>query len=151
MGKRGFAVIRAYSNAGLELPRRRTGSSAGYDLAAAEPVELEPGQVALIPTGLKAYMQQDEVLMLYIRSSLAIKHQLVLMNQVGIIDADYFDNPENEGHIRIAVCNLGTEPFIVEKGMRIAQGIFMRYLTVDGDSPGEGNVRSGGFGSTGMQ
>lgn len=150
MGKRGFAVIGAYDGAGVELPRRRTGSSAGYDLAAAETVELLPGQTAVIPTGLKAYMQPDEVLMLYIRSGLAVKHQLVLMNQVGIIDADYFDNPENEGHIRIAVRNLGAEPFTVEKGMRIAQGIFMRYLTVDGDSPGEGEARSGGFGSTGM-
>ena len=150
MGKRGFAVIRAYSDAGLELPRRGTAGSAGYDLASAETVELKPGQVALIPTGLKAYMQQDEVLMLYIRSSLAVKHHLVLMNQVGIIDSDYFDNPRNEGHIQIAVRNLGTEPFVVEKGMRIAQGIFMHYLTVDDDSPGEGKLRNGGFGSTGM-
>ncbi len=150
MSKRGFEVIEVYRNAGIELPERRTGGSAGYDLAAAESTELLPGQTALIPTGLKAYMQQDEVLMIYIRSSLAVKHHLALMNQVGVIDADYFGNPHNEGHIQIAVMNFGKDVFRVEKGMRVAQGIFTHYLTVDGDYSGEGKKRDGGFGSTGL-
>lgn len=149
MGKRGFAVIQAYEDRGIELPKRKTGGSAGYDLAAVEDMELLPGQAALIPTGLKAYMQPDEVLMIYIRSSLAVRHRLALMNQVGIIDSDYYDNPENEGHIQIAVMNLGEEPFQVKKGMRLAQGIFAPYLTIDGDLAGQGEGRRGGFGSTG--
>ncbi len=150
MRKRGFEVIEAYRDAGIELPTRRTGGSAGYDLPAAEMVDLLPGHAALIPTGLKAYMEQDEVLMIYIRSSLAVKHHLALMNQVGVIDADYYGNPHNEGHIQIAVMNFGKDIFRIDKGMRVAQGIFTRYLTVGGDYSGEGKKRDGGFGSTGL-
>ena len=149
MEKRGFAVVGTYSDCGVELPERKTGKSAGYDLSAAEDVELVPGQAALIPTGVKAFMQPEEVLMIYIRSSLAVKHQLMLMNQVGVIDSDYYDNLDYEGHIQIALLNLGKEAFQVKKGMRIAQGIFMHYLTADGDFAGQGEMRRGGFGSTG--
>jgi len=150
MEKRGFAVIGSYLGQGIELPRRKTGKSAGYDLEAAEDAEVKPGQSAIVSTGLKAFMQPDEVLMLYIRSGLSVKHRIVLMNQVGVIDSDYYDNEENEGHIQIAVLNLGNESFTVKKGMRIAQGVFTRYLTVDGDMAGQGMERKGGFGSTGL-
>lgn len=150
MEKRGFAVIGSYLGQGIELPRRKTGKSAGYDLEAAEDTEVKPGQSAIVSTGLKAFMQPDEVLMLYIRSGLSVKHRIVLMNQVGVIDSDYYDNEENEGHIQIAVLNLGNESFTVKKGMRIAQGVFTRYLTVDGDMAGQGMERKGGFGSTGL-
>jgi len=150
MEKRGFAVIGSYLGQGIELPRRKTGKSAGYDLEAAEDTEVKPGQSAIVSTGLKAFMQPDEVLMLYIRSGLSVTHRIVLMNQVGVIDSDYYDNEENEGHIQIAVLNLGNESFTVKKGMRIAQGVFTRYLTVDGDMAGQGMERKGGFGSTGL-
>lgn len=146
---RGFEVVGAYMGKGITLPARKTASSAGYDLAAAEAVTLKPGESALIPTGLKAYMQADEVLFLYIRSSLAAKYALTLTNSVGVIDADYYDNPQNEGHIYVAVKNNGPAPVSIARGERLAQGIFVKYLTVDGDLAGAGERREGGFGSTG--
>ena len=94
-------------------------------------------------------MQPDEVLLIYIRSSAALKKHLMLMNSVGVIDADYYGNAENEGHIYIPLYNYGKEPVRIAAGERIAQGIFTHYLTVDGDTAGSGAVRAGGFGSTG--
>ena len=146
---RGFEFTRKYRDCGLKLPSRGTANSAGYDLAAAANVCLDPGEMALVPTGLKAYMQSDEYLGIHIRSSLAIKHGLHLANSQGIIDSDYYDNPDNEGHILIAVVNGGTSRYQIETGMRIAQGIFGRYLLTDQDESHEKETRSGGIGSTG--
>ena len=89
------------------------------------------------------------MLTIHIRSSLAVKRGLVLMNSVGIVDADYYNNEENEGHIYIALWNRGQEAVVIERGERIAQGIFQKYLTVTEDAAGLGSVRTGGFGSTG--
>lgn len=144
MASRRFAVVAGWS---VPLPVRKTAQSAGYDLAAAADTVVEPGRVALVPTGLKAYMAPDEVLLLYIRSSLAVKRGLMLANGVGVVDADYADNPDNEGHIMVAVANIGQTPVTIALGERIAQGIFTRYLTVEHDeATGD---RTGGFGSTG--
>ena len=79
------------------LPVRETAHAAGYDLKAAETVKIQPGEIVLIPTGLKAYMQDGEVLYLYDRSSGAKKLGVVLVNSVGVIDGDYYNNPGNEG------------------------------------------------------
>ena len=149
MKQRGFEIVSAYAGAGALLPERKTGASAGYDLAAAAAVEIVPQGFAMVPTGVKAYMQRDEVLLIYIRSSTALKKRLMLMNSVGVIDADYHGNAENEGHIYIPLCNCGKDAVHIAAGERIAQGIFTRYLTVDGDMAGQGNARAGGFGSTG--
>lgn len=146
MTERRFAPVRAYEGR-VRLPQRKTRHSAGYDLEAAEEVTVQPGQVALVPTGLKAYMGEGEVLLLAVRSSLAVKRRLALANGIGVIDADYADNPDNEGHILVAVVNLGTEPVTIARGERVAQGIFVNYLTVAGDQPG--GQRVGGIGSTG--
>lgn len=147
MRNRGFEIISAFKDKQINLPVRKTARSAGYDLEAAESLAIEPGTLALIATGLKAYMQADEYLGIHIRSSLGIKQQLLLANSQGVIDADYYNNSDNEGHIIIALRNMGKETVTINKGDRIAQGIFYRYLTVD-DDYAEG-VRSGGFGSTG--
>ncbi len=149
MKTRGFEIVSSYAERGIGLPQRKTAQSAGYDLAAAEAANIAPGASTLIPTGIKAYMQPDEVLCIHIRSSLAVKRHLVLTNSVGVVDADYYNNPDNEGHIYIALTNRGMEPVDIARGERIAQGIFQRYLTADGDEAGEGALRRGGFGSTG--
>ncbi|EGK60685.1 deoxyuridine 5'-triphosphate nucleotidohydrolase [Centipeda periodontii DSM 2778] len=149
MKTRGFEVVSMYGTAGIYLPERKTGASTGYDFAAAESVEIAPGEGALVPTGVKAYMQPDEVLLIYIRSSTALKKHLMLLNSVGVIDADYYGNAENEGHIYIPLYNYGKKPVCIAVGERIAQGIFTHYLTVDGDTAGRGGKRTGGFGSTG--
>lgn len=149
MKKRGFEIVGAYRNEGIRLPVRKTARSAGYDIEAAECVTVSPGELAKIATGLKAYMQDDEYLGIHIRSSLGINRQLMLANSQGVIDADYYNNPDNEGHIIIAMRNMGDEPVIINKGDRIAQGIFYRYLIADDDAA-EG-ARTGGFGSTGIR
>ncbi len=147
MVQRRFAVIGEYQGRGIPIPRRHTRNSAGYDIAAAETVQIEPGSVALVPTGLKAYMNPDEWLALYPRSSLAVKKGLIMANSVGVVDSDYADNPSDEGHIRIALYNPTKQPVVIRKGERIAQGIFQKYLTCAKDHPSDD--RQGGFGSTG--
>lgn len=142
---RGFEPIAGFAH--ISLPERKTAFSAGYDIAAAEDIILEAGSVTIVPTGLKAYMQDDEYLGIHIRSSIAIKHQLSLINGQGIIDADYYNNSENEGHIMIAIMNHAASAVKLEKNMRIAQGIFMKYLQVDADRAQA--IRTGGMGSTG--
>ena len=149
MRTRGFEVVTLYESSGVHLPERKTGASTGYDFAAAESVEIAPGEGKLVPTGVKAYMQENEVLLVYIRSSAAFKKHLMLMNGVAVIDADYYGNADNEGHIIVPLYNYGKEPVHIAAGERIAQGIFTRYLTADGDAAGCGAARGGGFGSTG--
>ena len=149
MRSRGFEIISSYKNTELLLPIRKTQYSAGYDISAAQDVILLKATVTVIATGLKAYMGSDEYLGIHIRSGLSIKNNLILMNGQGIIDADYYNNPVNEGHILIAIYNLNQQDILISKGTRIAQGIFYNYLVTDTD---ENNVfinRTGGFGSTG--
>lgn len=147
MKTRGFEVISMYQDKKVNLPKRQTKASAGYDLESCEAITLLPGEVKLVPTGLKAYMLDDEVLQIYIRSSLASKRGLIMVNSVGIIDADYYNNKTNEGHILLAIKNISTTTQLINKHERIAQGIFMKYLTVDNEKkPNE--ERIGGFGSS---
>jgi len=147
MRTRGFEIIKAYTTADITLPERKTALSAGYDIVAAETITLLPATVSLVPTGLKAYMQDTEYLGIHIRSGLAFKHTLSLINGQGIIDADYYNNPENEGHIMIAIYNHADKPYTISKGERIAQGIFYQYLKTDNDAATA--ERTGGMGSTG--
>ncbi|OQX93541.1 MAG: deoxyuridine 5'-triphosphate nucleotidohydrolase [Tenericutes bacterium 4572_104] len=147
MKKRGFEVVSKFKNENISLPERKTSGSAGYDFSAAVTVTIKPKEVAFVTTGIKAFMPKDEVLQMYPRSSLSFKKKLMKANGVGIIDSDYYNNPDNEGEIMLILYNFGEEDVIIKKGERIAQGIFMKYLTIDKDK----NVlkRLGGFGSTG--
>ena len=90
-----------------KLPERRTISSAGYDFVSLIDKTILPGEITIIPTGVKVKMNSDEVLMIVVRSSLGFKYNIRLCNQVGIIDADYYNNPDNEGHIFISIQNEG--------------------------------------------
>lgn len=150
MKNRGFLIVKAYEGKNIVLPQRKTACSAGYDFAAAESVQIPPQSVSLVPTGVKAYMQADEYLGLHIRSGLAVRKNLMLVNGQGIIDADYYDNPDNEGHIMIAIYNPTTETVVIDAGERVAQGIFYHYLLADDDN-GTTVLRQGGFGSTGCK
>ena len=93
-------------------------------------------------------MQPDEYLGIHIRSSLAVKHGVSLANSQGIIDSDYYNNPDNEGHILLALLNMGSTEAVLQKGERVAQGIFYKYLLCD-DDQAAAQTRQGGFGSTG--
>jgi dUTP pyrophosphatase len=176
---RGFEVVSRFEGQGVELPKRATKGSAGYDLQAAEDVVIpalwkafQSDPVAgtpftstlkkkfpeyngeflkstLVSTGVKAYMPEDEVVILANRSSNPMKRQLALPNGIGVIDADYYGNESNEGEIFVQLINYGHEDIEVKKGERIAQAIFQKYLVVD-DEVDEFETRIGGFGSSGM-
>jgi len=146
---RGFEIVSAYKDKGIELPKRATAQSAGYDIASAENFTLPARKISMVPTGLKAYMNFNEYLSIVLRSSMAIKYQLMIAQNVGIIDADYYNNPENEGHIFISVLNYSNTGLTIAKGERIAQAIFMQYFYTDKDIFSKA-IRTGGFGSTGI-
>ncbi|KRN22962.1 hypothetical protein [Lacticaseibacillus camelliae] len=178
MRTRGFEIVSAYQNAGVKLPARQTKNAAGYDFFAREDFVLKSiwrydfirlfrliknehpltdsdlqraGKILkplLVPTGVKAYMQPNEVLILANRSSNPLKRGLVIPNGIGVIDADYYGNPDNEGEIFIQMVNFSPRDVVIEQGERIGQGIFMPYLLADGDT-GTGAKRIAGFGSTG--
>ncbi|MBB5336661.1 dUTP diphosphatase [Pectinatus brassicae] len=150
MRNRGFEVINSYKDKNISLPERKTSKSAGYDIEAAADAILKPGKVTIIPTGLKAYMNDDEYLGLHMRSGMSVKNALSFINSQGIIDADYYNNSDNEGHIMLGIINHGQEDFIIKKGTRVAQGIFYKYLMIDGDNNNKGQIRQGGIGSTGV-
>ncbi len=147
---RGFEYISKYNDSILKtpLPKRRTTNSAGYDIRAIEDVIIPINKLILISTGIKSYMQEDEYLGIHIRSSLAIKYNIILLNSQGIIDSDYYNNPTNEGHIMLPFFNMGKFNVLIKKFSRIAQGIFYKYLKTDNDVANKN--RNGGFGSTGF-
>ncbi len=132
----------------FSLPKRKTKYSGGYDIMALIEYELLPGESKVIPTGLKSIFPDDEFLMIVIRSSLGFKYGIKLANQVGIIDADYYNNEDNEGHILIKLENTGKDVFKINIGDRIAQGIFLKYNIID-DEEEIKNKRKGGIGSSG--
>ena len=147
---RGFEVAKGFEDKDINLPIRKTKYSAGYDVEAAEdtiiPSFKKGINPTLIKTGLKAYMQDDEVLYLYNRSSNPKKKGLILANSVGVVDKDYYGNPDNDGHIMFAFYNIKDEDILIKKGEAIGQAVFQKYLITDDDSA-EG-IREGGFGST---
>ena len=131
----------------IELPKRSTTKSAGYDIRSMEGGIIKPGEYKRFKTGLKVSMNDDEVLYIYSRSSLGYKYGVTMVNSVGVIDADFYNNIDNEGHFSVCLINHGESDFEVKVGDRIAQGIFMKYLTVDNEEKIE-TKRTGGFGST---
>ena len=151
--KRGFEIAKGFENSNINLPVRSTKNSAGYDVEAAEDCVIpafKPGQKpTLVKTGIKAYMESDEVLILANRSSNPGKKGLILANSIGVVDSDYYENPDNDGHIMYAFFNFKAEDIEIKKGDRIGQAIFQKYLVTDDDiAQGE---RTGGFGSTNKQ
>lgn len=176
--KRGFEIVTKYKDEGINLPYRSTKQAAGYDIESAQDfvlpsiwklgflkvlwaikheknVDEESQEKAkkilkplLIPTGVKAYMQSDEMLMIVNRSSGPLKRNMILPNGIGIVDADYYNNENNEGELFVQLLNFGLFDRKIKKGDRIAQGIFVPFLTTD-DDINKGVTRKGGFGSSG--
>lgn len=129
------------------IPTRQTTNACGYDFTSPHEVVINQGEVGLIYTGIKACMNDDEFLMIAIRSSKGRKEGLVLANQLGIIDSDYYGNIDNDGHIIVAIRNLSNEKRIIKKGERVCQGIFLNYLKAS-DEEKINKKRVGGYGST---
>ena len=145
---RKFEIAKGFEDRGVVLPQRKTAKSAGYDIIALtdEDVYVHPGMSVNLETGVKACMEDDEVMLLFIRSSLGIKQGLTLSNSCGVIDADYYNNPDNDGHFILNIINTGNSVQCIPARSRVAQAVFVKYLTVDDDNAtGE---RIGGIGST---
>ena len=149
---RGFELIEGLNG---ELPIKATIHSAGVDFIASSDITIPTfrfkGQATLVPTGVKAFMQKDEYLQIFARSSIPVNLGLIMSNGVGIVDSDYYNNPTNEGHIMIEFNNLTNEHITIKKGTRIAQGIFNKVLPVTHGVRIKNDTRSGGFGSTNEQ
>lgn len=128
------------------LPARATKGSAGYDFHIKEDIVLEPNTVHVTWTDVKVKLVDWTFLGVFPRSSLGIKHGVVLANTVGIIDSDYYSNPDNDGNIGIALHNTGTETVYLNKGDKVAQGILLPYGTFKEEKISE--QRTGGIGST---
>ena len=115
------------------LPSRETSAAAGYDFYLLEDLEIKPNEIVKLPTGVKAHYGNDEILLIIVRSSTGFKYNIRLVNQVGVIDADYYNNTDNEGHIFIKIQNEGDKTVSFKAGEAFAQGIFVKYLTTDSD------------------
>lgn len=172
--KPSFELVSSFNDVSL-IPQRSTKGSAGYDFKVAEdtilpsyqkifdrineaaPATLNLEELSnltkkysckptLVPTGVKAYIPKCYFLQLSVRSSCPLKNWIILANGVGIIDADYYNNPSNEGHIFFQLINLSPFDILLQKGDKIGQGIFIPYITTYND---KANIdRVGGFGST---
>lgn len=149
---RGFEIVsdrfRKHPNVDIKLPTRATSKSSGYDFYLPIDVTLYPNEKVLVFSDIKAYMQDDEELLLFPRSSIAIKKGVVITNTIGKVDADYYSNPSNDGGIGIALWNTSENRVTLKAGERVCQGTFYKYLTVDNDKP-LSDLRSGGIGSSG--
>lgn len=156
---RKFHIAKGFEDKEINLPIRATKHAAGYDFEAAEDIVVpsiwkqiaagvpkEEVKPTMVGTGIKAQMDEDEVLMMYNRSGNP-KLGLVLANGVGVVDSDYFENPGNDGHIFFAFFNFSPEDVLVSKGQKIGQGVFQKFLLTDDDKTT--GIRVGGFGSTG--
>lgn len=150
MKQRGFEIVKGWEDKEINLPVRKTKYSAAYDIEAAEdtiiPSFKSGMKPTLIKTGLKAYMQSDEVLKLFPRSSGPKKQGILFPHSVGIIDQDYYGNEDNDGHLLVQCINIKDKDVEIKKGEAIAQAMFQKYLITDDDNA-EG-TRTGGFGST---
>lgn len=133
------------NTAKIILPKRATAGSAGYDFFAPVTFMLEPDESITVPTGIRAYMEEGYVLLMFPRSGLGFKYKLRLDNTVGVIDSDYYFS-SNEGHIIVKMTNCGTVPLRVEKDQAFCQGVFVPFGVIDGDDCDK--KRDGGFGST---
>lgn len=171
-----FEKVSRFNEIDLPLPVRKTAESAGYDFVVAEDIIIPPyselvdkmiayrpvitpgleeaaaaikaanAKVSLVSTGMKCKLDPGTYLELSVRSSCPLKHWLILGNAVGIIDADYYNNPDNEGEIFFQIINLAPFAIQLKRGDAIGQGIIKPYLTTEDDVAT--GTRIGGFGST---
>lgn len=129
----------------IKLPTRGSKNSAGYDFYSPIDVTIQPNEMVMIWTDIKASMYYDNALLIIPRSSMG-KHPIMISNTVGLIDSDYYGNESTDGNIGFRLFNLGTTPYEIKAGDRIGQGIFIKYGTVKDDNTT--TERVGGFGST---
>lgn len=146
---RGFEVVsnfaRKFLDEEIKLPTRGSSKAMAYDFYSNKTYLVEPNEIAKIWTDVKAYMGDNECLILNVRSSMGGK--FMLANTSGWIDADYYSNENNDGNIGVFLKNISNEPLIINKGDRVAQGAFFNFLVADNGNTDA--IRNGGFGSSG--
>ena len=148
MRTRGFEVVtdsKRKTTGEVTLPTRGTSKAMAYDFYANDIYTVKPNEIVKIWTDVKAYMQDNECLIINVRSSMGGK--FMLANSQGWVDADYFSNENNDGNIGVFLKNISDDIITINKGDRIAQGAFFNFLIADNGNTD--TVRSGGFGSTG--
>lgn len=144
---RGFEVVinnKRKTEGEITLPTRGSIKAMAYDFYANNDYVIKPDAIAKVWTDVKAYMKEDECLIMNVRSSMGGK--FMLANTSGWIDSDYYSNESNDGNIGVFLMNISNETQTIKRGDRIAQGAFFKYLTADNGNTD--NVRTGGFGST---
>lgn len=135
----------------IRLPERSTKNSAGYDFFAIEDITLPAKKLTRVMTGVKCELRPTMVLILANRSSNPSKKHLILANGVGIIDADYYGNPDNDGEMGFEFYNIADEDVIIKKGEKLGQGIITHFIKTENDHMSNPTAtRVGGFGSTGV-
>ena len=139
----------SWSKRGFDLPHRSTSKSAGYDFHSPVDAVINPGETVRFSLEVKVKLKDWTFLMIPPRSSLGFKgnNHVTLTNTIGIIDADYYNNPDNEGVIELKLHNFGPEPFVIKRNDRLVQGIFLKFDITDDDDATA--IRTGGLGSTG--
>lgn len=125
-----------------KLPNRESTAAAGYDLFLVEDLTIAPNEIVKIPTGVKMRCENDEVLLIIVKSSTGFKYNIRLVNQVGVIDADYYNNKDNEGHIFVKIQNEGDKTITFKAGEAVAQGVFIKYLLTKSDKGSDAERRS---------
>ena len=167
MRTRGFEVCKGFEDKDITLPERKTKNAVAYDIEAAEDTvipsiwktvfsnvskflkgdkDFEAFKPTLVKTGVKAYFLEDEALFLATKSSYPGKKGLLLANSVGIVESDYYNNPDNDGHLMYAYYNLFPFDVTIKKHEPAGQAFFQKFLTIDNDNAS--GIRTGGFGST---
>ena len=148
MKTRGFEVVKdemRKTKGDITLPTRGTSKAMAYDFYANDDYVVEPNKIVKIWTDVKAYFQDDEALLINVRSSMG-KQPIILANVQGWVESDYYGNKDNNGNLGVNLFNLGKTPYVIKKGERIAQCMFIKKL--DADNGDTDTIRTGGFGST---
>lgn len=152
MKYRGFQVVKRVKDEGITIkfPTRNDAGSSGYDFyfPYLEQLIINPGETKFIKTGVKVYMQSDEVFELNTRSGNGCKSNIVLANTIGWVDSSFYNSPESEGEVVFALRNEGETPFVINHKDKFGQGKFSKYFVADYDEI-VNKERVGGIGSSG--
>lgn len=134
----------------IKLPERSTLNSAGYDFFALDDIRFPAETITRVFTGVKCELMPNQVLILANRSSNPSKKGLILLNGIGVVDADYYGNPDNDGEIAFEFYNMLNESVEIKKGEKLGQGIILKFDKTENDFVSDPyKTRAGGFGSTG--
>lgn len=144
-----FEKVSRVKNLDFDLPKKGSKYAAGYDFICPEDTWVATNGVTYVKTGIKAKFPNDTALLILNRSSNPKKKGLLMANGIGLVDADYYDNEDNEGEIGFAFMTTENTPILIKAGEKLGQGVFIKYQDITDYNADEVESRKGGFGSTG--